>query len=160
VAFGWRLVKGVSGRGANWKRITYPGQAIVWVAVMLPLFLAIVGLAIDGGIVFDARREIQNVADGAARAGATQIDEQTYRASSGQTIVLDQRSAQQAAAAYVANGGSALTASVSTDSQHVIVTVSRTVQPSFLRIVGMTSVQVSTMATAEVQHGIAQGTTG
>jgi Flp pilus assembly protein TadG len=127
---------------------------------MLPLFLAIVGLAIDGGIVFDARRETQNIADGAARAGATQLDEQTYRASSGQTIVLDQGSAQQAAAAYVANGGSALTANVSTDSQHVVVTVSRTVQPSFLRIVGLTTVQVSATATAEVQHGIAQGTTG
>ena len=51
-------------------RSAHRGQAIVWTAVMLPLFLAIVGLAADGGLVFSARRELQNIADSAARAGA------------------------------------------------------------------------------------------
>ena len=51
------------------------GQALVWTAVMLPLFLSVIGLAIDAGTIFDARRELQNVADSAARAGAMQIDQ-------------------------------------------------------------------------------------
>lgn len=136
------------------------GQAIVWAAVMLPLFLSILGLAIDGGVVFDARRGLQNVADGAARAGAMQLDEQTYRASSGQTIVLDPGSAQQVAAAYIGSQGSGMTATVTADSQHVIVTANRSVPTSFIRIVGITTVLVSATATAEVQHGINQGTTG
>ena len=55
------------------------GQAIVWAAVMLPLFLAVVGLAIDGGVVFAARRELQNVADAGARPGAMQVDHGAYR---------------------------------------------------------------------------------
>lgn len=136
------------------------GQAIVWAAVMLPLFLAVIGLAIDGGIVFDDRRALQGVADSAARAGAMQIDQNTYRASAGQTIVLDQPSAQQVAVEYVSSQGTGMTATVTTDSQRVVVTVQRSAPTSFLRIVGIDSVQISAQATAEVQHGITQGTTG
>ena len=136
------------------------GQAIVWAAVMLPLLLAVVGLAIDGGIVFDNRRALQDVADSAARAGAMQIDQQIYRSSSGQTIVLDQPDAQQVAAEYVSSQGTGMTATVQTDAQHVVVTVNRAVPTSFLRIVGIDSVQISAKATAEVQHGITQGTAG
>gem|GEM_PF-5201525 len=51
------------------------GQLVVWTAVMLPLFLSVIGLAADGGIAFGARRELQNVADSAARAGAMQVDQ-------------------------------------------------------------------------------------
>jgi len=125
--------------------------------VTLPFFLAVIGLAIDGGIVFDDQRELQNIADGAARAGAMQIDQQTYRTSSGQTVVLDAASAQQVAAAYVSSQGTELTATVTTDPQHVVVAVNRVVSTSFLRIVGVTKVQVSTTATADVQHGISSG---
>lgn len=141
------------GRGNSVQR----GQAIVWVAVMLPLFLSVIGLAIDGGVVFDSRREAQNVADSAARAGAMQIDQSTYRTSAGQTVVLDPASAEQDAAVYVSSQGAGLTATVSTDPRRVVVTVHRAVPTSFLRIVGITTVQVSATATAEVQHGITKG---
>lgn len=133
------------------------GQAIIWTAVMLPLFIAIIGLAIDGGIVYDNQHALQDVADGAARTGATQIDQNAYRASGGQTVVLDQGNAQAVAAAYVSGQGANLTASVATDSIRVVVTVHRLVPTSFLRIVGIDTVQVSATATAEVQHGITQG---
>ena len=133
------------------------GQAIIWTAVMLPLFISIIGLAIDGGIVYDNQHALQDVADGAARTGATQVDQNAYRASGGQTIVLDQGSAQEAAVAYVSSQGTNLTASVATDSIHVVVTVHRSVPTSFLRIVGIDTVPVSVTATAEVQHGITQG---
>jgi Flp pilus assembly protein TadG len=142
------------------RRELQSGQAIVWAAVMLPLFLSVVGLAIDGGIVFDNRRELQNVADSAARAGATQVDVNVYRASAGQSVVLDQASAQQAATQYLTSQGSRLSGTVTTDSQHVVVGVNRSVSTSFLRIVGINNVQVLATATAEVQHGITQGTTG
>jgi Flp pilus assembly protein TadG len=136
------------------------GQAIIWAAVMLPLFLAIVGLAIDGGIVFDNHRELQNVADSAARAGAMQVDVNAYRASAGQTVVLDQASAQQAANAYLSSQGSALNGTVTADSEHVVVVVNRSVSTGFLRVIGIRGVQITAGATAEVQHGITQGTTG
>ncbi len=88
------------------------GQLIVWTAVMLPLFLSIVGLAIDGGLVFAARRELQNAADAAARAGAMQIDEGVYRESSGATVALDRGRARAIAAEYLAGRGTSLEASI------------------------------------------------
>lgn len=144
----------------RWRIRLEHGQAIVWAAVMLPLFLSVVGLAIDGGIVFDSQRELQNVADSAARAGAIQVDQNTYRASAGQVVVLDQAGAEQAATQYLTSEGSGLTATVTTDSERVVVSVSRPVSTSFLRLVGINTVQISAKATAEVQHGISQGTTG
>src|SRR5438045_9354263 len=87
-----------------------PGQVIVWVAVMLPLFLSVVGLAVDAGSVFAGRRELQNTADGAARAGAGQIDVNAYRQSSDGALVLDGARARQAAADYLAHETSTATA--------------------------------------------------
>jgi len=46
------------------------GQAIVLVALALVALIAAVGLAIDGGRVYQTRREAQNAADSSALAGA------------------------------------------------------------------------------------------
>src|SRR4051794_32487841 len=129
------------------------GQAIVWTAVMLPLFLAVVGLAIDGGLVFSARRELQNVADSAARAGAQQIDVQAYRQSRGRTVALDASAAGDVAAQYAANQGVSADAGIEADPLRVQVLVSRDVQTSFLRLVGVGTVRIEASATAEVRHG-------
>src|SRR5947199_10868905 len=91
------------------------GQVIVWVAVMLPLFFSVVGLAIDAGSVFAARRELQNATDGAARAGAMQLDIDVYRQSSGENLVLDGATARQIAAEYLADEPTAMTATVTAD---------------------------------------------
>lgn len=133
------------------------GQAIVWVAVMLPLFLSVIGLSIDGGVVFSARRELQNVADGAARAGAMQVDEQAYRESSGQRVVLDVEAAQAVAATYVAQQRRGFSATVQADPQVVVVQVARDVPTSFLRLVGIQSAYVSATATATARAGIERG---
>ena len=126
----------------------------VWVAVMMPFFLTAVGLTLDGGAVFDARRELQNTADAAARAGAMQIDQQVYRDSNGAGVVLDQASARSTAAQYVASQGPDLSAVISSDDQHVLVDVSRDVPTSFLRIAGIDKVHISASAPAEVRYGI------
>jgi Flp pilus assembly protein TadG len=133
------------------------GQVVVWVAVMFPLFLSIVGLALDGGIVFNTRRELQNLADGAARAGAMQIDQEAYRESAGATVVLDPERARQVAAAYVTDQGRGLAAAIDADTQRVEVRVDRDVSMSFLRIVGIDQVRITATAPAEVRHGIARG---
>ena len=132
------------------------GQALVYVAVMLPLFLAIVGLAVDGGVVWGARRELQNVADTAARAGAMQIDLGAYRQSAGEVIVLDPTSARETAAGYLAETPG-LVAEVQADQQRVVVTVSREVRLTFLRIVGLETVRIGAVAPAGVRFGIEQG---
>ncbi|MFN8472167.1 MAG: TadE family protein [Anaerolineae bacterium] len=138
----------------RWLKREDAGQAIVWVAVMLPLFLAVVGLTIDGGVVFNTRRDLQNVADSAARAGAMQIDQRAYRESSGQRVVLDGGAAQEAAAGYVASQGRDLSAEIGVEPQRVVVRVERTVPTTFLTLVGLSSARVTATASAEARYGI------
>ena len=133
------------------------GQAIVWTAVMLPLFLSVVGLAIDAGLVFNARRELQNVADAAARAGAMQVDERVYRASAGATVVLDQAAAGRVASEYLTGQGSNLSARIAAEPQRVTVEVERQVPTSFLRLAGINNIRIGASAPAEVRHGIERG---
>ena len=133
------------------------GQAIIWVAVMLPLFLSIIGLAIDGGIVFSERRELQNIADGAARAGAMQIDERVYRASSGERVVLDVEAARQVAATYVSSQPRGLTAEVAAEPGGVTVQVTRDVPTTFLQLMGVRSARVTAVAVAQARYGIERG---
>ena len=78
---------------------------MVLVAIFLFALVAVAGLVADGGLVFAQRRDLQNVADAAAAAGAMQLDERAYRASSGGTVALDASAAQAAATAYLAREG-------------------------------------------------------
>src|SRR4051794_26255254 len=75
-------------------------QALLWMSLAVPLFVSIAGLAIDGGFLLDSRRELQSVADGAARAGATRLDQSRLRASGGTDVQLDATTASQAAHTY------------------------------------------------------------
>src|SRR5438477_301171 len=77
------------------------GQALVWLTVALPLFLCTAGLAIDGGVMLASRRQLQSVADGAARAGATRLDLDRLRSSGGADVALDQTLARQVASTYL-----------------------------------------------------------
>jgi len=130
------------------------GQALVWVAVMLPLFPSVIGLSIDAGTVFDARRELQNVADSSARAGAMQIDQNAYRASSGATVVLNPAAARQATAQYISTRGTGFAATIDVKPQGVVVQVSRSVPTNFLRLVGIGTVRISATAPAAPRFGI------
>jgi Putative Flp pilus-assembly TadE/G-like len=130
------------------------GSAIVWVALMLPVFLGILGLAVDGGIVFNARREVQNVADGAARAGAMQIDLDAYRRSS--SVFLDERQAREVARNYlIANcRGDWRCYEPQTDDRLIVVKIEASVPTAFLSLVGISDVTVSATAPAWVRYGV------
>lgn len=130
------------------------GQVIVLVAVLMVALVAVVGLVTDGGMVFTQRRDLQNVADAAALAGAMQIDENAYRASGGTAVVLDEQAARAAAVVYLqAEGG--LAYQVSVTPARVDVSVSRQANTGFLRVLGISGVQINAAATAEPRHGIA-----
>lgn len=47
--------------------------------VFLPGFISLVGFGYDGGQMFEARRKSVNVATAAARVGATEVNEGSYR---------------------------------------------------------------------------------
>jgi len=50
------------------------GQVLAWVAILLPLLLALLGLVFDGGLMWVQYRRARWAADGAAVAAASEID--------------------------------------------------------------------------------------
>ncbi|MDP2949754.1 MAG: pilus assembly protein TadG-related protein [Chloroflexota bacterium] len=128
------------------------GQVIVMVAITMVGLVAVVGLVSDGGLVFAQRRDLQNVADAAALAGAMQVDEGAYRASG--SVVLDEQAAYRAAVGYLEDEGG-LDYSVVVRPAGVEVAVSRQASTGFLRVVGIDSVEIGAKATAEPRHGVA-----
>jgi Flp pilus assembly protein TadG len=132
------------------------GQVMILVAILMVGMVAVVGLVTDGGMVFTQRRDLQNVADAAALAGATQIDEDAYRASTGASVVLDETAAYDAAARYLDDEGD-LDYSVIVAPDRVDVSVSRQATTGFLRVLGIDGVEIDASATAEPRHGIGAG---
>ena len=148
--------RALMARVTDLARPAQAGQAFIWAAVMLPLFLTTVGLAADGGLVFASRRELQNVADSAARAGAQQIDVRAYRESRGHSVALDEAAARRVAIEYASQGAD-LDARVDIEPQRVRVQVSRDTPTSFTRLIGIETVRITASAHAEVRHGIERG---
>ena len=132
------------------------GQAMVLVAVFLSALVAVAGLVADGGMVFAQRRDLQNVADAAAAAGAMQLDERSYRASSGGIVALDQAAARSAATAYLA-GERDLVYAVNVAPSRVDVQVSRSARTGFLGAFGIRSVEISARSASEPRHGVFVG---
>jgi hypothetical protein len=130
------------------------GQSVVWTAAMLPLFLSVVGLSADGSTVFAARRELQNVADGAARAAAMQIDLGAYRDSGGTRVVLDTARARQTALAYLQRQGRGIAGTITTAPQQVVVRVELDLPLSFLPLFGIRTVRLIATAPAVVRYGV------
>ena len=154
-------------RPLRWKRTTLgwlcrgeSGQAIVWVAVMLPFFLSVIGLSADGGTVFTARRELQSAADGAARVAATQVDLRAYRDSDGSRVVLDTARARQVAADYLARQvtegaqGTGLSVTITAEPQRVVVRVERDVPLGFMPLAGIKTAHVVVTAPAGMRYGV------
>jgi hypothetical protein len=140
-------------------------QAVLWLTLAVPLFVSIGGLAIDGGVLLSARRELQSVADGAARAGATRIDMAHLRSSGGSEVQLDPRLATSAARTYVDDALIATahawqaTPDIQIDvgTRRVNLLIRARLPTAFLRIVHIDDVSVEARAFADVQSGIHDG---
>lgn len=131
------------------------GQASVLLVGALLVGLAFAGLAIDGARLFTARRDLQNLADAAALAGASELDEAAYRATGGAVARLDPGAARAAAERNLA--GSSLPAgtqvTIEATPERVVVRLSRAAPTTFLRIVGMRVQTLGATATAGPRTG-------
>lgn len=128
------------------------GQSIVLLALLLPLFLAVIGVTIDAGTIFAARREAQNLADAAARAGANELNVAAYRLYDGDVVVLDRTLARLVAEQYLADqgvGSTGLGAVVDAREEEILVTVWRDVPLGFLQLIGQRTVEIRATAVAE-----------
>lgn len=133
------------------------GQVLALMAVLMIGIVAAVGLAVDAGLVFSARRKLQGVADAAATAGAQQIDVNVYRQSNGQVVQLDPSTAYSAAVARVQASPLVRSYTVRVTTGRVEVTVRGPARLAFLPAVLpiARSVQVGASAWALPRYGIA-----
>jgi nucleoid-associated protein YgaU len=72
---------------------------LAWTLFAVAIIVGLVDLRVAGFVADEA----QALANGAARAGAMELDEATFRASDGATIRLDQAAAAAASAAFLAD---------------------------------------------------------
>jgi Flp pilus assembly protein TadG len=122
-----------------WRR--EEGTISAMVAVLAAALLAMAGLAYDGGAIVTATAQARDIAAGAARAGAQQLDVATAHHQG--VAALDPTAATAAADSFLATAGMAGTVSV--EGASVTVTV-RTTQA--MRILPLPDRPIAATATA------------
>lgn len=127
-----------------------PGQALAFLGVSLVALLAVLGLVIDLGLAFTARREAQRAADAAALAGASAFLE--FDAAEAASPA-NQRAIEYATRNVIRNDTIApeeVAVEVLQNEMKVRVTIRRTDMPTwFARIFGVETMAVSAKAAAE-----------
>lgn len=130
------------------------GAVAPLVAVMLLGLLAVTALVVDGGVLFAARRDLQGLADGAARAGAMAVDVDTLREDG--AVRLDPQEAQTAAHGYLQAAGFSGISSVSADILSMTVHLSEARSTVMMGLLGVESMHVEALSVARPRTGIDQ----
>jgi uncharacterized membrane protein len=132
------------------------GQILVLTLVVGLGLLAILGLVADGGLLFARHRELQALADAAARAGAGQLDEATYRASGGRTAQLDPTQARAAAAQHLRAAGFTGQATITATTGQVTIGLAEPIRTPIFNNVGFSAIQLVVHSRAEPRTGSTQ----
>ena len=132
------------------------GQILVLTVVVALALLAILGLVADGGVILARHRELQGLADAAARAGAAQLDEARYRASNGRTATLNPTQAQAAARRYLRKVRFSGQANIAATPSQVTIGLSEVVRPIIFSSVGIGPIRLAVHTVARPRTGIAQ----
>lgn len=119
------------------------------VAIGLLLSLAFV---VDGGIKLEAGQQARAVAEEAARAGAGQVDRSAAYAHGGQ-FVVDPALAAAAAWSYLSQAGVPGVVTVSGPGQLTVTAAVRETS-AFLSLIGVSSIQATATASAQLVQGI------
>jgi Flp pilus assembly protein TadG len=131
------------------------GQVSVMALGLAVVAFAVAGLATDGTRAFLARRTLQNTADAAALAAASELDRDAYYSSGGRRVVLDPSGARAVALEWLARRGLGARAQVRVAPDVVAVALRDEIRTTFLGAVGIRVVPVAVLATAEPVAGIA-----
>jgi Flp pilus assembly protein TadG len=121
-------------------------------AVMLLGLLAVAALVVDGGVLFAARRDLQGLADGAARAGAMAIDEGVLRETG--AVRLSPTAARDSAARYLEAAGFEGDVRIDADMLVVTVDLEETRPTLMMGLLGVRTVTVTAHAVARPRVGI------
>jgi Flp pilus assembly protein TadG len=133
-------------------------QVTVFFALMLPVFLAVVGLALDGGRILEKHADLEAIADASARAGAAAMDTSAsgaLRSDPSSPSTLDPGAAEEAARAYAEYEG-AVPLAVTANTSQVMVRVGERVPTVFLRVAHLDSLWIESRGIAHPQPGVGQ----
>ena len=125
------------------------GQSTVLVMGLMVLCFAVAGVAVDGTRAFIFRRSLQNAADAAAQAGASQLDVSVYYKSTGRDVMLDERQARLAAEGSLSLRGIPVSATFTIDGSSVQIVLRSEVKTSFLSLIGIGELPVAVESRAE-----------
>jgi Flp pilus assembly protein TadG len=129
------------------------GAIGVFLAVLVPGLLLIIGLAVDGGAKVAATQRANAIADEAARAGGQALD--VSAALTGQ-VQVDPAAAVAAAQDYLDRNDVQGAVTV-VDGDTLQVTTTITQPTTFLGLVGITALTVEGSGTADLVTGTGQG---
>ena len=128
------------------------GAVLPLVAVTLVGLLALTALVVDGGVLFSARRNLQGLADSAARAGAMAVDLNSLRSTD--HVKLDPAQAEQAARAYLQTAGFGGSMTVRADTLAVTVDLAQARPTVMMGLLGIRIVTTEAHAVARPRAGI------
>lgn len=131
------------------------GSVVLFLIVVVLALFAVFGLVVDGGARIDAGRQAGDQAEQAARAAAQTIDPTSLR--DGDTIRLAPAAARQAAANYLAVAGRMTLTGIQITGDTVTITVTTSVQPAVLSLIGLHSLTVTATGHAQLLRGPAAG---
>jgi len=122
------------------------------VAVVMLGLLAITALVVDGGVMFAAKRDLQGLADSAARAGAMAVDQSVLRQTG--RVQLDPDLARQAVQDYLASAGFQGSVDVQADTSAVTVDLSEERPTVMMGLVGIRTMRTEAHVVARPRTGI------
>lgn len=125
------------------------GGLSAFVVVLVPTLVLVAGLVLDGGRMVAARRDVQDVAQNAARAGANAVSVASVRTGS---TAVDAGRAQAATQAYLGRVGHRGTVRVTGDL--VEVEVSQSVPMQLLSLGGVGPRTVRAVEQARIVRGV------
>jgi uncharacterized membrane protein affecting hemolysin expression len=128
------------------------GSISVFVVIVTAALLLAAGLVLDGGRLLAARRQADDIAGNAARAGVQAVDEHALRL--GDPIV-DPIKGHDAVLAYLATTPATGRARISDEA--VTVTVRLPVQMLLLGVVGVDGATVTATRQARAVRGVTEG---
>jgi len=123
-------------------------QAMPWFMAAVLLTILCVGLIEDGMLLFAAHRRAELLAESAARAGASQLDQVAARTDPSAPPRIDVAAAEQIARTYVLEQQPDAAVDASADAETIVVTVALPVPPTILHPPGQPTVDVRADGTA------------
>lgn len=123
------------------------GQVAIFVIGMALISGLIVGVAVDGTRAFLHRRTLQNAADSAVLAAASELDRSVLYGRDG-SVLLASSSAETKARSWLKERGLTVTSVVEADEEEVSVLLRGAVPTSFLRLLGIKELSVAAEAAA------------